>query len=186
MATNHTTNYQLCQWEATDKVLRTDFNQDNQKIDAALAGLRDRGLLVPLKTVVTTQSNQSSITLDVSNITWADWQHVALDWYLPSGAGTSCYLDVVGYSSYMYYFGNSSSLEHLASLGVSNGKWGGRTIFHCLGSGGTRLGCMTIGEGFSVGTSQAKVSQVAALKLTPGLSSGRFGPGCEFALYGVK
>ena len=39
MATNHTTNYQLCQWEATDKVLRTDFNQDNQKIDAALAAL---------------------------------------------------------------------------------------------------------------------------------------------------
>ena len=36
MATNHTTNYQLCQWEATDKVLRTDFNEDNQKIDAAL------------------------------------------------------------------------------------------------------------------------------------------------------
>ena len=39
MATNYTTNYQLCQWEATDKVLRTDFNQDNQKIDAALSGL---------------------------------------------------------------------------------------------------------------------------------------------------
>ena len=37
MASNHTTNYQLCQWEATDKVLRTDFNEDNQKIDAALA-----------------------------------------------------------------------------------------------------------------------------------------------------
>ena len=36
MASNHTTNYQLCQWEATDKVLRTDFNEDNQKIDAAL------------------------------------------------------------------------------------------------------------------------------------------------------
>ena len=33
MAINHTTNYQLCQWEATDKVLRTDFNEDNQKID---------------------------------------------------------------------------------------------------------------------------------------------------------
>ena len=38
MAAHYTTNYQLCQWEATDKVLRTDFNQDNQKIDAALAG----------------------------------------------------------------------------------------------------------------------------------------------------
>ena len=37
MSTNHTTNYDLCQWEATDQVLRTDFNQDNAKIDAALA-----------------------------------------------------------------------------------------------------------------------------------------------------
>ena len=37
MSTNHTANYDLCQWEATDQVLRTDFNQDNAKIDAALA-----------------------------------------------------------------------------------------------------------------------------------------------------
>ena len=36
MASNYTTNYQLNQWEAGDQVLRTDFNQDNQKIDAAL------------------------------------------------------------------------------------------------------------------------------------------------------
>ena len=39
MASNYTMNYQLNQWEAADQVLRTDFNQDNQKIDAALAGL---------------------------------------------------------------------------------------------------------------------------------------------------
>ena len=37
MSTNHTANYDLCQWEATDQVLRTDFNADNAKIDAALA-----------------------------------------------------------------------------------------------------------------------------------------------------
>ena len=36
MSTNHTTNYNLCQWEATDQVQRTDFNADNAKIDAAL------------------------------------------------------------------------------------------------------------------------------------------------------
>ena len=41
MSTNHTTNYDLNQWEGTDKVLRTDFNGDNQKIDAALAGLAE-------------------------------------------------------------------------------------------------------------------------------------------------
>ena len=37
MSTNYTNNYNLCQWEASDKVLRTDFNADNAKIDAALA-----------------------------------------------------------------------------------------------------------------------------------------------------
>ena len=36
VASNYTTNYQLNQWEAGDQVLRTEFNQDNQKIDAAL------------------------------------------------------------------------------------------------------------------------------------------------------
>ena len=33
-----TTNYNLSQWEADDKVLRADFNADNLKLDAALAG----------------------------------------------------------------------------------------------------------------------------------------------------
>ena len=39
MATNHTANYELCQWEPTDQVQRTDFNADNAKIDAALSAL---------------------------------------------------------------------------------------------------------------------------------------------------
>ena len=33
---NYTDNYQLHQWEAGDDFLRTDFNEDFQKIDAAL------------------------------------------------------------------------------------------------------------------------------------------------------
>ena len=32
-----TQNYNLCQWAAEDRILRSDFNADNQKIDAALA-----------------------------------------------------------------------------------------------------------------------------------------------------
>ena len=41
MSTNHTTNYNLNQWEAADKVLRTEFNADNAKIDAALKANAD-------------------------------------------------------------------------------------------------------------------------------------------------
>ena len=33
---NKTENYQLNQWEPSDNFLRTDFNKDNAKIDAAL------------------------------------------------------------------------------------------------------------------------------------------------------
>ena len=36
MASNYTENYGLCQWEATDNFVRTEFNQDNARIDAAL------------------------------------------------------------------------------------------------------------------------------------------------------
>ena len=36
MASHYTEHFNLCQWEATDAVLRADFNEDNQKIDAAL------------------------------------------------------------------------------------------------------------------------------------------------------
>lgn len=36
MPSNRTPNYDLCQWEAEDQVKRTDFNEDNEKIDAAL------------------------------------------------------------------------------------------------------------------------------------------------------
>ena len=39
MAT-YTANYQLHQWVPEDNFLRTDFNTDFQKIDAALAGLK--------------------------------------------------------------------------------------------------------------------------------------------------
>ena len=42
MASNQTTNYGLNQWEATDQVLRTDFNSDNAKIEAALKELADK------------------------------------------------------------------------------------------------------------------------------------------------
>ena len=39
MASNYTTNYELPIWAADDAFLRTEFNEANQKIDAALAGM---------------------------------------------------------------------------------------------------------------------------------------------------
>ena len=39
---NRTTNYKLCQWEADDKIQRTDFNADNAKLDAAIKAVAQR------------------------------------------------------------------------------------------------------------------------------------------------
>lgn len=38
---NQTSNYQLNQWDPEDRILRTDFNEDNAKLDAALKGNAD-------------------------------------------------------------------------------------------------------------------------------------------------
>ena len=42
MASNYTQNYGLCQWEPEDKFIREEFNQDNEKIDAALKAAEDK------------------------------------------------------------------------------------------------------------------------------------------------
>jgi len=68
MASNYTSNYGLCQWEASDKVLRTEFNADNAKIDAALKSLSttvngkaSTSALNSLKTTVNGKASQSDL-----------------------------------------------------------------------------------------------------------------------------
>ena len=42
MAKQYTQHYRLCQWAGTDKFMREEFNQDNQRVDTALRGVQDR------------------------------------------------------------------------------------------------------------------------------------------------
>lgn len=59
MASNYTTNFGLCQWEATDQVQRTEFNADNAKIDQAL---KARNCRFYLTAYVGTGSGSVSLT----------------------------------------------------------------------------------------------------------------------------
>ena len=52
MPSNYTSNYNLNQWAASDKVQRVDFNADNAKIDAALAGKASTSALTALENTV--------------------------------------------------------------------------------------------------------------------------------------
>ena len=57
MASNYTTNYNLCQWQPTDQVQRTDFNADNAKLDAALAAKAEAAALTAAVGRVTALEN---------------------------------------------------------------------------------------------------------------------------------
>lgn len=62
-----TTNYQLNQWDSGDRILREDFNQDNKKLDDAIAALRDASPLVKLRDV-TLQSSQAKAEVSLSGL----------------------------------------------------------------------------------------------------------------------
>ena len=73
MATNYTTNYQLNQWEPTDQVLRTEFNADNAKIEAALTNKLGRSQLLQ---TITPEHNASSVRISLESMNWNDWEVV--------------------------------------------------------------------------------------------------------------
>ena len=90
MASNYTTNYNLCQWEPTDQVQRTDFNADNAKLDAALAdlaedvaGKAEQTDLSALQAVVSGKADQST----VSDLTSTRNCRVYYKTYTGSGSG---------------------------------------------------------------------------------------------------
>ena len=70
MSTNHTPNYDLCQWEATDQVLRADFNADNLKLDAALAEASRKNTIYYQTGWSMVPSSQQIISL--MSINWTD------------------------------------------------------------------------------------------------------------------
>lgn len=61
---NTTANYQLNQWEASDRVSREDFNADNQKIDAALAAVPHAASGVYYGTGTYGESSPNTLTFD--------------------------------------------------------------------------------------------------------------------------
>ena len=147
---NYTKNYQLNQWDATDRVLRTDFNSDNQKIDATLEALAESQSLaarfVKLKEVTTAQNvNGGSVEIDVSDIDFADWQYVHVDVYAKGFSGVQ--LRVNGKSTTCSYTqpGNGTCFGgtgYLVSIAANvNGLFADRITFHVGRSGQRNILC---------------------------------------------
>ena len=69
MNLNQTQNYQLSQWESTDRILMSDFNSDNAKLDAtlkaqsdAIAGKAAQSTVTALTQTVSGKASQADLT----------------------------------------------------------------------------------------------------------------------------
>jgi len=90
MPSNFTPNYSLNQWEASDKVQRVDFNADNAKIDAALAGKLGRTELhYTFHRLDESPAGFSSSSCNFLISDWSVWEYVFVNFWVAPGDHTA-------------------------------------------------------------------------------------------------
>ena len=140
MASNYTSNYGLCQWEANDKVLRSEFNGDNAKIDAAISAVDSRvdgkastSALNSLKNTVsslsTTVSGQGNTLGKKGNC------QVAVTSYTGNGQNTRTHtfpkkpvmFFIIGNALMFVGYGSTWAMNHDGSFAI-NTAWSGASV----------------------------------------------------------
>ena len=79
MATNHTTNYNLNLWEASDKFVREEFNENTTKLDAALKAEADARAA---------ETNARTVAVNAINTTLSGMVKLAAGHYIGDQAET--------------------------------------------------------------------------------------------------
>lgn len=100
-----TENYQLNQWDKTDRIQMEDFNADNAKIEAALAAeAGSRASLEQAVAALAAQMTPQTLvdatctisnggwSVDISSIDWSQWRTVYIIVEPKTNSGTSCRL----------------------------------------------------------------------------------------------
>ena len=72
---NKTANFQLTQWEKTDRIMMEDFNRDNAAIDAALKSNADKAAGLQLIQTLTLATGSDYASAEI-NIDWSQWAEV--------------------------------------------------------------------------------------------------------------
>ncbi len=187
-----TTNYQLSQWDAEDRILREDFNQDNKKLDDAIAALRDASPVVKLLDF-TAQSSQSKMELSLADIDLTDYRELWI--YVRFSASTTetnyVYLTVNDLTEYQT---NSSTTPFgLVTLSVREGAADKTTCRATLFLGAVIAGYDTSaypnGSRFSASISDLRTVQLSGNELTKMAlcsDNGVIGNGTRITILGVR
>ena len=110
-----TEHYNLPQWEGSDRVLRTDFNEAMADIDAALqanadsvTALAGRSRFTKLKEMNIT-NYVTSAELDLRGVDWSQWDKVHVDILAPQAQQGNIDLNGDSENSYIGKFGGEYS-----------------------------------------------------------------------------
>ena len=84
---NYAENYQLNQWESADRVLRTDFNEDNQTVDAAIKAAENyTGVVEALANQAKSAAAHAQAAADLAQATADGGVKIAVGSYTGNGA----------------------------------------------------------------------------------------------------
>ena len=139
MATNYTTNYDLCQWEPTDAVQRLEFNADNAKLDAALKALSDQiiqkanqSAVNTLVTAVNQKADASTVTALAQTVA-AKADQTALEDAVDTLRGESCLVRLTQTAV------ESSASSHSLTVPDWDDAWELQLRYNLVGDGEIRL-----------------------------------------------
>lgn len=185
MATNHTQNYNLNLWEPDDQVRRTEFNADNQKIDAALnqqaaalaaetasresavTDLEARSTTQIIKTVTVGTAAQS-YTLPLSDIQWSAWREVIIMANVYAGGNV-----------YQVY---PNGISNNSVLGGSDSSI--TLVFFPMYTGNIPVQGIILSNNGNVFSCGALLNMLSGLRFVA--SSGTISASSKFTVYGVK
>ena len=194
---NHTTNYQLSQWEASDRILMSDFNSDNAKIDAALKANADAAASTPwVKLVETLEEETQKWDIDLSGIDLTKYQKLVLYPRLKGNTDQWVYMHINGLTS-----GYSSPNNDATSCGnVSMMNDNGRQNFgfceytflvelpriYIVQVGATSRGSLPTMRGYLCPALGSGVTHIDTLNLWFNDSSYHLLPGSTAQIYGFR
>ena len=118
MASNHTAQFGLSQWAATDPVRREDFNEDNRKIEEALAAPPFYGKI--RSTITEVAANQ--VEFDLSDIDLDLYRRIEIDITVPGG-GTVTALDDAKFIGFFNEYSNEFMRSYQVLGESSEGVW---------------------------------------------------------------
>ncbi|MCI8551495.1 MAG: hypothetical protein HFF56_00635 [Lawsonibacter sp.] len=111
MAANHTPYLHLSQWEASDPVLRADFNADNLKIEHAFRNFRSAELICSKKAEA---ADITELLLDISKVDWSRYFALYMDLRVKMQESLVVCTDAGDDYCYGYFDGNTHVYPYLA------------------------------------------------------------------------